>query len=75
MTATIYEVAKRSGVSIGTVSRVLNDSPLTAVATRARVLQVIKELNYQPLALAKGLAPQNQRDRGGGAAVQRTPLH
>ena len=56
MAATIYEVAERSGVSIGTVSRVLNDSPLTAVATRAKVLQVISELNYQPHALAQGLA-------------------
>lgn len=54
--ATIYEVAKKSGVSIGTVSRVLNDSPLTAVATRERVLQVIDELDYQPHAMAQGLA-------------------
>ncbi len=56
MAATIYEVAKKSGVSIGTVSRVLNDSPLTAVATRKRVLQVIDELDYQPHAMAQGLA-------------------
>lgn len=56
MAATIYEVARKSGVSIGTVSRVLNDSPLTAVTTRARVLQVINELDYQPHALARGLA-------------------
>ena len=56
MPATIYEVAERSGVSIGTVSRVLNGSPLTAVATRARVLQVMHELNYHPHALAQGLA-------------------
>lgn len=56
MAATIYEVARKSGVSIGTVSRVLNDSPLTAVTTRERVLQVISELDYQPHALARGLA-------------------
>lgn len=56
MAATIYEVARKSGVSIGTVSRVLNDSPLTAVTTRERVLQVINELDYQPHALARGLA-------------------
>ncbi len=56
MAPTIYEVAEKSGVSIGTVSRVLNDSPLTATATRERVLQVIDELEYEPHAMAQGLA-------------------
>jgi LacI family transcriptional regulator len=65
MAATIYEVAKKSGVSIGTVSRVLNDSPLTALATRKRVLQVIDELDYQPHAMAQGLA----RRRANGVGV------
>ncbi|MCI0694238.1 LacI family transcriptional regulator [candidate division KSB1 bacterium] len=56
MTATIYEVAKKSGFSIGTVSRVLNGSPLHTKATRAKVLQAINELDYQPFAMARGLA-------------------
>jgi DNA-binding LacI/PurR family transcriptional regulator len=56
MTATIYEVAKKSGFSIGTVSRVLNGSPLHTKATRAKVLRAINELDYQPYALARGLA-------------------
>lgn len=56
MTATIYEVAKKSGFSIGTVSRVLNGSPLHTKETRAKVLRAINELDYQPYAMARGLA-------------------
>ncbi|MGH7453002.1 MAG: LacI family DNA-binding transcriptional regulator [bacterium] len=56
MAVTIYEVAKQAGVGIGTVSRVLNDSPQISPETRARVLKVIKALHYQPHALAQGLA-------------------
>jgi len=56
MVATIYEVAKKSGFSIGTVSRVLNGVPLHSESTCEKVLQVIDELNYQPDAMAQGLA-------------------
>ncbi len=56
MPVTIYEVAEKAGVGIGTVSRVLNDSPQISPATRAKVLKVIKQLNFQPHALAQGLA-------------------
>ena len=56
MPVTIYEVAKKAGVGIGTVSRVLNNSAQIAPQTRARFLKVINELNYQPHALAQGLA-------------------
>ncbi len=56
MPVTIYEVAEKAGVGIGTVSRVLNDSPQIAPATRAKVLKVIKQLNFQPHAMAQGLA-------------------
>lgn len=56
MPATIYEVAKKAGVGIGTVSRVLNNSSQISPQTRARVSQVIDELNYQPHAMAQGLA-------------------
>lgn len=56
MAVTIYEVAKKAGVGIGTVSRVLNDSPQISPATRAKVLKVIKQLNYQPHAMAQSLA-------------------
>lgn len=53
---TIYDVAQKAGVGIGTVSRVLNHSQRLAPDTRARVLRVISELNYQPYAFAQGLA-------------------
>lgn len=54
--ATIADVAARAGVGVGTVSRVLNDSPLVSDRTRAHVLTVIDEMNYRPSALARGLS-------------------
>jgi LacI family transcriptional regulator len=51
--ATIYDVAKRAGVSITTVSRVLNAPDRVNISTRSRVLDVIDELNFVPLVLAK----------------------
>ena len=51
--ATIKEVAQRAGVSIRTVSRVLNDHPHVANATRERVLRVIEELDFRPSAAAR----------------------
>jgi len=56
MAATIYDVAKRAGVGIGTVSRALNDSPRISPETKARVLKAMEELDYQPHAMARGLA-------------------
>ncbi|MDJ0954690.1 MAG: LacI family DNA-binding transcriptional regulator [Acidimicrobiia bacterium] len=53
---TIADVAERAGVGVGTVSRVLNDSPLVSDRTRARVLAVIEEMNYRPSYLARGLS-------------------
>lgn len=45
---TIKDVAIRSGVGVGTVSRVLNNSPQISEKTRKKVLQAIEELNYVP---------------------------
>jgi DNA-binding LacI/PurR family transcriptional regulator len=45
---TINDVAKRAGVSTGTVSAVLNDRPNVRDRTRMRVLSAIDELGYQP---------------------------
>lgn len=56
MPVTIYDVARRAGVGIGTVSRAINDSSLIAASTKARVLKAIQELDYRPHALAQGLA-------------------
>ena len=43
---TLKDVARAAGVATGTVSMVLNDSPLVADATRTHVQQVIRELGY-----------------------------
>lgn len=52
---TIYDVAERAGVGIGTVSRVLNNSPHVRESTRQRVLQAIEDLDYHPNPMARGL--------------------
>jgi LacI family transcriptional regulator len=52
---TIKDVARVSGVSIQTVSRVINNRPDVADATRSRVKQVIKDIGYQPSAIARSL--------------------
>ncbi len=54
--ATIYDVAKKAGVGIGTVSRALNDSPNISPETKEKVLRVVREMGYKPHALARGLA-------------------
>ncbi len=54
--ATINQVAEKAGVSIQTVSRVLNGRPDVSPETRLRVQQVMSELAYQPYAIARGLA-------------------
>mgnify|MGYP000153170989 CR=1 FL=1 len=53
---TIADVARRAGVGVGTVSRVLNRSPLVRDSTRARVLEVIEELQYTPSSVARRLS-------------------
>lgn len=56
MSVTIYDVAKKAGVGIGTVSRVINNSPQISPSTRLKVQQVIRELKFQPSAMARSLA-------------------
>lgn len=53
---TIYQVAQRAGVAISTVSRVLNNSPNVSQATKDKVDQAIKELNFRPQVSARKLA-------------------
>lgn len=54
--STISDIARLSGVSKRTVSRVINKSSKVGDATRLRVQQVIDELRYSPNAQARGLA-------------------
>ncbi|CAK1226574.1 substrate-binding domain-containing protein [Fructobacillus tropaeoli] len=54
--ATIYDVAEKVGVSLATVSRVVNGNDNVRQSTRDKVLKAIDELGYQPNAVARGLA-------------------
>lgn len=56
--ATIRDVARRAGVSVATVSRVLNNNPKVKPPLRTRVEQAMQELSYQPSALARGMRSQ-----------------
>ncbi|WP_249030508.1 LacI family DNA-binding transcriptional regulator [Tannockella kyphosi] len=53
---TIYDVARESGVSLATVSRVINGSSVVKAKTKEKVLAVIKELDFKPNEVARGLA-------------------
>jgi LacI family transcriptional regulator len=61
---TIKEVAIQSGVSVQTVSRVINNRPDVAPDTRLKVQEVIQVLGYQPNALARSLIQQRTNTLG-----------
>ena len=54
--ATIYDVAREAGVSLATVSRVINGSSVVREKTKEKVMKVIDELNFKPNQIARGLA-------------------
>ena len=61
MSASIKEVALKAGVSIATVSRVINDKGPVAGETRRRILEAIEQLRYVPHGAARSLIT-NQTD-------------
>lgn len=61
---TIIDIAKRLGISKSTVSRALTNNPNVSPATRKAVLEVAKELDYQPNMLALGLIKKETRMLG-----------
>ncbi|MFB4162470.1 LacI family DNA-binding transcriptional regulator [Alteribacillus sp. JSM 102045] len=67
MKSTIRDVARLSEVSISTVSRVLNNPESVKREKREKVLKTIKELNYHPNALARGLI--NKRTHSIGVLI------
>jgi LacI family transcriptional regulator len=64
MPVTMREVAEKAGVSIKTVSRVVNREEDIAAATRKRVLAVIDELGYRPSRVARALVTQSSSTIG-----------
>ena len=60
----IYDVSKHAGVSIATVSRVLNGNPNVSDKTRRKVLAVMDELGYTPNVFARGLGLNTMRTIG-----------
>lgn len=57
----IYDIAKQAGVSIATVSRVLNGSGSVSPATRKRVEAVLENSGYAPSAIARGMVSKSLR--------------
>ena len=52
----IIDIAKKAGVSIGTVDRVLHDRSEVSTATKEKILKILKDSDYRPNILAKTLA-------------------
>ena len=59
--ATLADVAKRTGVSVATVSLALNGSTRVAEETRERVIEIARGLNYSPNVMAQGLVTRRSR--------------
>jgi len=55
MNTTIKDIARIAGVSYSTVSKALNDNPLVAPRTKAKVVEVARQMGYQPNMVAKSL--------------------
>jgi LacI family transcriptional regulator len=58
--ATIKDVARLSGVSVASVSRVLNNGPKVSQKTIDKVTKVMATLNYTPNANARALVTQKK---------------
>jgi DNA-binding LacI/PurR family transcriptional regulator len=59
--ATSHDVAKQAGVSVATVSRVLNASPHVSPNARRKVLRAVKALNFQPNRTAQRLRAKQSK--------------
>ncbi len=58
---TIFDVAAQAGVSIKTVSRVVNNEPNVREQTRDKVLGAVRKLRYKPNAAARELSGKRSR--------------
>ncbi|GAB6086515.1 LacI family DNA-binding transcriptional regulator [Alkaliphilus crotonatoxidans] len=60
----IKDVARKAGVSISTVSRVINESKIVKPETHEKVMKAIEELGYKPNAIARSLKIKNTKTIG-----------
>ncbi len=60
----IYDIARLAGVSIATVSRVVNDSPKVSDRTKARVHEIMEQYHYTPNVFARGLGLNSMKTVG-----------
>ena len=63
-TPSIYEVARAAGISVATVSRVLNDKGPVRAETRQRVLAAVEQLGYVPHSAARSLSTRRTMSIG-----------
>src|SRR3989442_8017209 len=71
---TISDIARSSGVSLSTVSLVMNHNPRISEATRERVQKTMQRLGYQPNRQARALASQRSHTLAVLLAPLRPPL-
>ena len=71
---TLQDVADHAGVSISTVSRVINGYIHVSREVRERVLESVEELDYRPNKMARGLRQQNSKFVGVLVRQQNTPF-
>ena len=57
----IYDISKKAGVSIATVSRVINNKDRVSEKTRKKIMDVIEQEGYTPNEYARGLALQSTK--------------
>lgn len=62
--ATLKDVARETGLTVGTVSRVLNNRGYISEQTRQNVYEAMKRLNYQPNEIARGLSKRTTNTIG-----------
>ncbi|MCD4824818.1 MAG: LacI family transcriptional regulator [Phycisphaerae bacterium] len=69
MAVTVVDIAKKATVSVGTVSRVLNNSPSVGSERKQRVLAAMKELDFRPNRWARGMRKDSMREKTGQIAI------
>ena len=64
MSLTIYDISEKAGVSIATVSRVLNGSSKVKESTRKKIMDIIDEYGYTPNSSARAMGLKSMRTIG-----------